>query len=102
MPSSCGTTSWRPVSAPSRSGECAIPIPTRRKLENTGASFIDAIGARELQRRGLPSLPFDEILPDLLVNARLIRQFQIVNGRKPEFIEAAVRGEHVGTIVHAD
>lgn len=75
---------------------------TEDPKENPGASFIDAIGARELQRRGLPSLPFDEILLDLLVNARLVRQFQIVNGCKPECIAAAVRGEHVGTIVHAD
>jgi molybdenum storage protein len=66
------------------------------------ASFIDSIGARELKRRALPSLPFDEVLPDLLINARLVRQFQIVNGREPERIAAAVRGEHVGTIVYAD
>ena len=75
---------------------------TEDPKENPGASLIDAIGARELQRRGLPSLPFDEVLLDLLVNARLVRQFQIVNGCKPECIAAAVRGEHVGTIVHAD
>jgi molybdenum storage protein len=55
-----------------------------------------------LKRRALPSLPFDELLPDLLINARLVQQFQIVNGREPERIAAAVRGEHVGTIVYAD
>ncbi len=70
--------------------------------ENPGASLIDAIGARELKNRDLPSLPFDEVLPDLLLNARLVRQFQIVNGRVPERIAAAVAGEHVGTIVYAD
>src|ERR687893_554500 len=70
--------------------------------QNPHASFIDSIGARELKRRALPSLPFDELLPDLLINARLVQQFQIVNGREPERIAAAVRGEHVGTIVYAD
>ena len=70
--------------------------------ENPGASFIDAIGARELKRRGLRSLPFDEVLPDVLLNARLVRQFQVVNGRDPDRIAAAVRGEHAGTIVYAD
>ncbi len=70
--------------------------------ENGDASFIDAIGAHELKRRGLGSLPFDEVLLDLLINARLVRQFQLVNGHKPELLEAAVQGEHVGTIVHAD
>jgi len=66
------------------------------------ASFIDEIGARELKERALGTLPFDEVLPDLLINARLVRRVQVVNGLKPERIEAAVRGEHVGTIVHAD
>jgi molybdenum storage protein len=70
--------------------------------ENPSASFIDSIGARELKRRGLRSLPFDEVLPDVLLNARLVRQFQVVNGRDPDRIAAAVRGEHAGTIVYAD
>src|SRR5215216_3901700 len=75
---------------------------TEDPKENENASFIDSIGARELKRRALKSLPFDELLPDLLLNARLLRQFQIVNGREPERIAAAVRGEHVGTIVYTD
>lgn len=66
------------------------------------ASFIDEIGARELKARNLPSLPFDEVLPDLLLNARLVRRVQVVNGRDPDRIAAAVRGEHAGTIIHAD
>lgn len=70
--------------------------------ENPSASFIDSIGARELKKRGLRSLPFDEVLPDVLLNARLVRQFQVVNGRDPDRIAAAVRGEHAGTIVYAD
>ena len=70
--------------------------------ENPSASFIDSIGAKELKRRNLRSLPFDEVLPDVLLNARLVRQFQVVNGRDPDRIAAAVRGEHAGTIVYAD
>jgi molybdenum storage protein len=70
--------------------------------EKPGAAFIDAIGARELKARRLPSLPFDEVLPDILLNARLVKQFQVVNGRDPERVAAAVRGEHAGTIVYAD
>lgn len=66
------------------------------------ASFIDEIGARELKARALETLPFDEVLPDLLLNARLVDRVQLVNGLIPERIEAAVRGEHVGTILHAD
>ncbi|MBW3570889.1 MAG: uridylate kinase [Gemmatimonadetes bacterium] len=70
--------------------------------ENPSAGFIDSIGANELKRRGMKSLPFDEVLPDVLLNARLVRQFQVVNGRDPDRIAAAVRGEHAGTIVYAD
>ncbi|HEX6751887.1 MAG TPA: hypothetical protein VF092_31625 [Longimicrobium sp.] len=75
---------------------------TENPRENANASFIDSIGAKELKRRALKSLPFDEVLPDLLLNARLVRQFQVVNGRDPDRIAAAVRGEHAGTIVYAD
>ena len=75
---------------------------TEDPRENPSASFIDSIGARELKKRGLKSLPFDEVLPDVLLNARLVRQFQVVNGRDPDRIAAAVRGEHAGTIVYAD
>ncbi len=75
---------------------------TEDPKENPSASFIDSIGARELKKRGLRSLPFDEVLADVLLNARLVRQFQVVNGRDPDRIAAAVRGEHAGTIVYAD
>ncbi len=75
---------------------------TEDPKENPSASFIDSIGARELKQRGFKSLPFDEVLPDVLLNARLVRQFQVVNGRDPDRIAAAVRGEHAGTIVYAD
>lgn len=75
---------------------------TEDPRENPNASFIDSIGARELKKRALKSLPFDEVLPDLVTNARLVRQFQVVNGRDPDRIAAAIRGEHAGTIVYAD
>jgi molybdenum storage protein len=66
------------------------------------ATLISEIGVRELRALRLPSLPFDEILLDLLERARLVDRFQIVNGFKPELLAAALDGEHVGTIVHAD
>ena len=66
------------------------------------ASFIPEIGVGELRRRGLTTLPFEPVLLDLLEHARLLDRFQIVNGLHPERIEAALQGEHVGTIVHAD
>jgi molybdenum storage protein len=68
---------------------------------NPGASLIREIGVSELRALRLPSLPFDEILLDLLPRARLVTRFQIINGLKPELLAPALDGEHVGTIVHA-
>jgi molybdenum storage protein len=64
--------------------------------------FIPEIGVAELKKRRLETLPFERVLLDLLEDARLLRSFQIVNGCKPDQISAALDGEHVGTIVHAD
>jgi molybdenum storage protein len=65
------------------------------------ASLIREISVAELRERALPSLPFDEILLDLLERSRLVKRFQIINGLKPELLAPALDGEHVGTIVHA-
>lgn len=65
------------------------------------ANFIREISSAELRERHLETLPFDRVLVDLLDNARLVRSFQIVNGLYPERIEAALAGEHVGTIIRA-
>lgn len=70
--------------------------------ENPDAKFIDRIGNRELRDANLPTLPFDRILLDLLDNTRLLKQIQIVNGLKPDTIQAAMQGKHVGTIIHAE
>jgi molybdenum storage protein len=69
--------------------------------DHPSASLIREISVAELRARRLPSLPFDEILLDLLERARLVDRFQIVNGLKPELLAPALDGEHVGTIVYA-
>lgn len=69
--------------------------------DHPGASLIREISATELERRALPSLPFDRVLLRLLGTARLLKQFQVVNGHRPELIEAAINGKHVGSIVFA-
>ena len=71
------------------------------KLYST-ATFIPEITVTELRKRELETLPFELILLDLLDRARLLKRFQIINGRHPERIIRALAGEHVGTIVHAD
>ena len=66
------------------------------------AKFIEKINVSELKRRNLTTLPFDRVILDLLANARQLKQFQIINGLKPELLKRALRGEHVGTIVYKD
>jgi molybdenum storage protein len=66
------------------------------------ARFIPEIGVAELRRLALPTLPFEPVLLDLLDHARLLDRFQIVNGRHPERLAAALAGEHVGTVVHRE
>ncbi len=66
------------------------------------ATFIRDISVTELRQRHLETLPFERILLDLLDHARLLKQFQVINGRVPERIIAALRGEHVGTIIYSD
>jgi molybdenum storage protein len=71
------------------------------KLHPT-ASFISEISVTELRKRQLETIPFERVLLELLAHARLVKQFQIVNGRHPERIVRALEGERVGTIIYAD
>jgi molybdenum storage protein len=73
-----------------------------REPSDAGAQFIREIGVSELKRRNLTSLPFDRVLLELLSRAKLVERFQVVNGLKPETIAAAIRGEHVGTMIYRD
>jgi molybdenum storage protein len=66
---------------------------------NPAAAFIPVATVAELRARQMRTLPFDAALLDLLATARLVECFQVVNGTRPELLERAVRGEHVGTIV---
>ena len=69
--------------------------------DHPSASFIRETSVAELRERRLPSLPFDEILLDLLGRSRLVKRLQIINGLKPGLLAPALDGEHVGAIVHA-
>jgi molybdenum storage protein len=66
---------------------------------NADAELIPEITVTELLDRKLPTLPFDRVLVDLLAVARQVTEFQVINGLKPELLEPALAGEHVGTIV---
>ena len=45
------------------------------------------------------TLPVDRALPEVMATARHIARVQIVNGLVPGRLTAALRGEHVGTII---
>jgi molybdenum storage protein len=66
------------------------------------AHLIKEITVKELREKNLTTLPFDRVLIDLLSCARQVKRFQVINGLKPELLVAALRGEHVGTIVRKD
>lgn len=69
------------------------------------AEFIPEITVTELRERmeqgEIRTLPFDEVLLDLLERSRLVKQVQIVNGARPELLRKAIDGEHVGTLLKA-
>ncbi len=46
------------------------------------------------------TLPVDAALVEVMATARHIERVQVVNGLVPGRLTAALRGEHVGTIIH--
>lgn len=65
------------------------------------AQFIPRIHARELLARRMPELIIETACLEALLNARHIRQVQIINGLEPKLLGRALDGEHVGTIIEA-
>ena len=63
------------------------------------AKFLAETNFTDLAKQEGP-LPFDRALVEVMANARNIERVQIVNGLVPGRLTAALRGEHVGTIIH--
>ena len=62
--------------------------------------FIPEISASELTAK-FSTLPIDRTLLDVMESAKHLDQIQIVNGLVPGNVLRALRGEHVGTIIHS-
>lgn len=62
------------------------------------AQLLSETSHAELARH-CGSLPVDRALVDVMANARHIGRVQVVNGLIPGRITAALRGEHVGTLI---
>ncbi|MNB96913.1 Molybdenum storage protein subunit alpha [compost metagenome] len=66
--------------------------------EGQDAKLIDEITYDELAKQ-TGTLPVDRTLLEVMANARHIQKVQIVNGLVPGRLTAALRGQHVGTII---
>ena len=62
--------------------------------------FIPEISASELTEK-FRTLPFDRTLLEVMAAAKHLDHIQVVNGLVPGNVIRALRGEHVGTIVHS-
>ncbi|UJX43439.1 molybdenum storage protein subunit alpha [Xanthobacter sp. YC-JY1] len=69
--------------------------------EGSKAELIAETSYAELAKANGPAtLPFDRALVEVMGTARHIERVQVVNGLVPGRLTAALRGEHVGTLVH--
>lgn len=64
------------------------------------AQLIRDISAADLANQQ-STLPIDSALLEVMANARHLERVQVVNGLVPGRITAAVRGEHVGTLIRS-
>jgi molybdenum storage protein len=70
-----------------------------RGADGKKAQLIRETSAAELAKlKG--TLPFDRALLEVMANAQHIERVQVVNGLVPGRLTAALRGEHVGSIIH--
>jgi molybdenum storage protein len=64
------------------------------------AKFIPQIGADDLLRMQLATLPIELVVLELLIRAKLSKSIRIVNGLVRGNLSRALAGEPVGTLIH--
>ena len=64
------------------------------------AQFLANVNAADLALQP-GSLPVDRALPEVMANARHLERVQVINSLVPGHLTAALRGEHVGTLIHS-
>ena len=71
--------------------------------EHANLKFYDRISARELIELDLDDLIIERPILKLLQRAKCLKELQIIDAlRHPEYISAALEGEHVGTIIYKE
>ena len=65
------------------------------------AKLFDKVSATELLNGDYDDLPLEREMIRTLENARTIKSVRVINGLKPDNLEAALKGEAVGTLVYS-
>ena len=65
-----------------------------------GARQIPRISAEEVVAMKLPTLPFDRVVLELLLRAKLSTEIQVINGLVAGNLTRALAGEPIGTIIY--
>jgi molybdenum storage protein len=68
--------------------------------KNSDAEFVPEISASELLAQDFDDLIIERPCLEILQNSEVIDSIQIINGQKEGNITRALKGEHVGTIIH--
>jgi molybdopterin-binding protein len=68
--------------------------------EGKNAKLITEVSYTELAKQS-GTLPFDRALLEVMANAHHIQSVQVINGLVPGRLTAALRGQHVGTIIRS-
>lgn len=75
---------------------------THDPKKHSDAEFIPEISISELRERDLDDLLLERACVEMISRARHAKAVQVVNGLVPGRLTAALRGEHVGTIIYKD
>lgn len=65
------------------------------------AKLFDRVSAAELLNGDYDDLPLEREMIRTLENARTIKSVRVINGLKPDNLEAALKGKAVGTLVYS-
>jgi len=74
---------------------------TQDPATNPDAQLIPEIAASALRHRGLPDLPLEPVVVEMLAAARVVQRVQLINGLTAGVVARAVRGEPDGTVITA-
>ena len=66
------------------------------------AKFIPRVTLAELREMDLKDVVVERAVFELMENAQVQRQIQVIDGLQPGNLTRALAGEHVGTIIEAD